>query len=108
MIQRYQAGVDVKGVIENRGASNGALVPLFCANVPVLVDGNKYTMHHKVIVIDESIVITGSFNFTKSADNENDDNVIVIHSPVLAQLYLQEFDRVNSIAQPPNGIPCTK
>jgi phosphatidylserine/phosphatidylglycerophosphate/cardiolipin synthase-like enzyme len=108
MIERYQAGVDVKGVIENRGASNGALVPLFCASVPVQVDGNKYTMHHKVIVIDESIVITGSFNFTKSADDENDDNIIVIHSPALAQLYLQEFDRVNSIAQPPDGISCTK
>jgi phosphatidylserine/phosphatidylglycerophosphate/cardiolipin synthase-like enzyme len=108
MIERYQSGVDVKGVIENRGASNGALVPLFCANVPVQVDGNKYTMHHKVIIIDESIVITGSLNFTKSADDENDDNVIVIHSPVLAQLYLQEFDRVNSIAQPPDGISCTK
>lgn len=108
MIERFQAGVDVKGVIENRGASNGAMVPLFCATLPVQVDGNKYTMHHKVIVIDESIVITGSYNFTKSADDENDDNVIVIHSPALARLYLQEFDRVNSIAQPPDGITCTK
>jgi phosphatidylserine/phosphatidylglycerophosphate/cardiolipin synthase-like enzyme len=108
MIERYQSGVAVKGVIENRNASNGALIPLFCANVPVQVDGNKYTMHHKVIIIDESIVITGSFNFTKSADDENDDNVIVIHSPALAQLYLQEFERVNSIAQPPDGISCTK
>ncbi len=108
MIERYRAGVDVKGVIENRGASNGALIPLFCANVPVMVDGNKYTMHHKVIVIDESIVITGSYNFTKAADNENDDNVIVIHNPSLAQLYLQEFERVNSIAQVPDGISCTK
>jgi phosphatidylserine/phosphatidylglycerophosphate/cardiolipin synthase-like enzyme len=81
---------------------------LFCNNVPVLVDGNKYTMHHKVIIIDESIVITGSYNFTKAADVENDDNVIIIHSPSLAQLYLQEFDRVNSIAQVPDGISCTK
>ncbi len=94
MIARYQSGVDTEGVIEDRGASQGAMVPLFCAKVPVKVDGNKYTMHHKVIVIDESTLITGSFNFTKSADQENDDNVLVIHDPDLAKLYLQEFERV--------------
>jgi phosphatidylserine/phosphatidylglycerophosphate/cardiolipin synthase-like enzyme len=94
MIDRTQAGIDTEGVIENRGASQGAMVPLFCAKVPVRLDGNKYTMHHKVIVIDDTTVITGSFNFTKSADQENDDNVLIIHNPELAKLYLQEFDRI--------------
>jgi len=102
MIGRFQAGVDVAGVIENRGASQGAFVPLFCAKVPVKLDGNKYTMHHKVIVIDESIVVTGSFNFTKSADTENDDNVLVIYDPGVAKQYLDEFDRVNTIAKDPD------
>ena len=108
LIDRYQAGVDVSGVIEDRGASQGAFVPLFCAKVPVKVDGNKYTMHHKVLVIDENTVITGSFNFTKSADNENDDNIIVIHDPALAQLYLGEFERVNNLAKDskPDSITC--
>lgn len=102
MISRFQAGVDVAGVIENRGASQGALVPLACGHVPVKVDGNKYTMHHKVIVIDQSIVVTGSFNFTKSANNENDDNVLVIYDPSVAQQYLAEFDRINAIAKDPD------
>lgn len=102
MINRFQAGVDVEGVIENRGASQGALVPLACAKVPVKVDGNKYTMHHKVIVIDNRIVITGSFNFTKSADTANDDNVIVIYDPAVAQQYLDEFNRVYGIAKDPD------
>jgi len=108
MIGRFQAGVDVAGVIENRGASQGALVPLTCAKVPVKVDGNKYTMHHKVIVIDDSIVVTGSFNFTKSADTINDDNVIVIYDAGVARQYLDEFDRVNAIAKDPNtsGFTC--
>jgi phosphatidylserine/phosphatidylglycerophosphate/cardiolipin synthase-like enzyme len=106
MIERFQAEVDVQGVIENRGASQGAMVPLFCAHLPVRVDGNKYTMHHKVIIIDENTVITGSFNFTKSADDENDDNIIVIHDPKLAQLYLQEFDRVWGQATTPDSVTC--
>jgi len=107
MISRFQAGLDVAGVIENRGASQGALVPLACAKVPVKVDGNKYTMHHKVIIIDNSIVVTGSFNFTKSADTANDDNVIVIYDPSVAQQYLDEFNRVNSIAKDPNPADLT-
>jgi phosphatidylserine/phosphatidylglycerophosphate/cardiolipin synthase-like enzyme len=110
MISRAEAGVKVEGVIENRGASNGALVPLFCANLPVKVDGNKYTMHHKVIIIDDSTVITGSFNFTNAADTVNDDNVLVIHSPEIAALYNQEFERINSLASSPQAseIDCSK
>ncbi|HUH98478.1 MAG TPA: phospholipase D-like domain-containing protein [Anaerolineales bacterium] len=102
MISRFQAGVDVAGVIEDRGASQGALVPLACAQVPVKVDGNKYTMHHKVIVIDDSIVVTGSFNFTKSADTANDDNVIVIYDPAVARQYLDEYDRIEALAKDPD------
>jgi phosphatidylserine/phosphatidylglycerophosphate/cardiolipin synthase-like enzyme len=102
MIAKAKAGVSVEGVIEDRDSSHGALVPLFCAGLPVKVDGNKYTMHHKVIIIDDSIVITGSFNFTVTADKANDDNVLVIHSPEIANQYLQEYGRVSSLGQPPN------
>jgi phosphatidylserine/phosphatidylglycerophosphate/cardiolipin synthase-like enzyme len=102
MIERHNAGVDVAGIIENRAATQGALVPLYCAGVPVRVDGNSYTMHHKVIIIDERLVVTGSFNFTKSADDSNDDNVLIIDSPALAQLYLQEYQRLDAIAKEPD------
>jgi phosphatidylserine/phosphatidylglycerophosphate/cardiolipin synthase-like enzyme len=110
MIEQYSAGLDVAGVIEDRGASQGALVPLACAQVPVKVDGNKYTMHHKVIVIDGHIVITGSFNFTVSADTENDDNLLVIDNAVVARRYLDEYARIEALAKAPNpaDINCSK
>jgi phosphatidylserine/phosphatidylglycerophosphate/cardiolipin synthase-like enzyme len=102
MIERLNAGVKVEGVIENRGASQGVLPALFCANLPVKTDGNKYTMHHKVIIIDDNTVITGSFNFTVTADKANDDNILVIHSPAVAALYLKEFNRVYGMGNTPN------
>lgn len=102
MIERLNAGVTVEGVIENRDASYGVLPSLFCANLPVKTDGNKYTMHHKVIIIDDNTVITGSFNFTVTADKANDDNILVIHSPAVAALYLKEFDRVYGMGNTPN------
>ncbi len=107
MIARAKAGVTVEGVIENRGASNGALVPLFCANLPVRTDGNKYTMHHKVIIIDDSTVITGSFNFTNTADNANDDNILIIRNPIVAALYLQEFAKVYGAGKVPSAAALT-
>ena len=110
MIDRAKAGLDVQGVIEDRGATEGALVSLYCAKTPVKTDGNKYTMHHKVIIIDGQFVITGSFNFTKSADDANDDNALIIHSPAIAAQYEQEYQRVNSIAVTPKAadIKCSK
>jgi phosphatidylserine/phosphatidylglycerophosphate/cardiolipin synthase-like enzyme len=109
MIQQAGAGVKVQGVIENRGASLGAFVPLFCAGLPVRTDGNKYTMHHKVIILDDATVITGSFNFTVSADEDNDDNVLIIHSPAVAALYDLEFSRVYGMGETPaaSEVDCT-
>jgi len=101
MIARFKAGINVEGVIEDRGATLGALPALFCAKLPVKTDGNKYTMHHKVIIIDGQTVITGSFNFTKSADTANDDNLLVLHSPGVASFYEQEYQRVSGIGHVP-------
>jgi phosphatidylserine/phosphatidylglycerophosphate/cardiolipin synthase-like enzyme len=103
MIERTRAGVEVQGIIETRGASQGAFVPLYCAKLPVKEDGNKYTMHHKVIIIDGKFVITGSFNFTKSADEVNDDNILVIYDPMIAGLYEKEFQKVYSIGNLPDS-----
>ena len=107
MIARDKAGVKVRGVIENRGASQGALPDLFCRGLAVQTDGNPQTMHDKVIILDGQTVITGSFNFTVSADKYNDDNVIVLHDPALAQLYEQEFARISSIAKQPSNVDCS-
>jgi phosphatidylserine/phosphatidylglycerophosphate/cardiolipin synthase-like enzyme len=52
-------------------------------------------MHHKVIIIDDKIVITGSFNFTANANN-NDENVLVIYDKEIAKQYITEFDKIFS------------
>jgi phosphatidylserine/phosphatidylglycerophosphate/cardiolipin synthase-like enzyme len=96
MIARLRAGVEVQGVMEKRNAAQGVLADLFCSGLAVKVDGNSYIMHHKVIIIDGQTVITGSFNFTRAADTENDDNVLVIHSPAVAALYEQEYQKIYS------------
>jgi phosphatidylserine/phosphatidylglycerophosphate/cardiolipin synthase-like enzyme len=103
MVERHAAGVEVQGVFENRNASGlGAeFERLDEAGADVWRDGNCYTMHHKVIIIDEATVITGSYNFTARAEDTNDENLLIIDSPDLAAEYLSEFARVSAQAQNP-------
>jgi phosphatidylserine/phosphatidylglycerophosphate/cardiolipin synthase-like enzyme len=46
------------------------------------------------MIIDDQIVVTGSFNFTYSAEKYNDENMLVIYNPQIAALYLVEFERI--------------
>ena len=95
MIDRAATGVDVKGVFEKVGSETeyAELRTLYCAGVPVRQDGNPSFLHHKVIIVDEHIVITGSLNFSTSAEESNDENVIILDNPEIAKLYIQEFER---------------
>jgi phosphatidylserine/phosphatidylglycerophosphate/cardiolipin synthase-like enzyme len=103
MVERQAAGVAVQGVFENRSASGlGAeFARLEEAGADVWRDGNCYTMHHKVMIIDEVTVITGSYNFTARAEDTNDENLLIIDSPELAAEFLSEFARVYEQAQNP-------
>jgi phosphatidylserine/phosphatidylglycerophosphate/cardiolipin synthase-like enzyme len=95
MLGAADRGVDVRGIFETRGSETeySELTSLYCAGLPVRQDGNPSAFHHKVIVIDGEIVVTGSFNFSNNADRSNDENVIVIANRDVADHYLQEFDR---------------
>ncbi len=64
------------------------------SGVDVRLDRNPYNMHHKVIVIDGRVVIAGSYNFTRSAEERNDENLIIIMDEDLASSYLLEFSRL--------------
>jgi phosphatidylserine/phosphatidylglycerophosphate/cardiolipin synthase-like enzyme len=96
MLTRVEAGVVVQGVIEDRNAERDySEYDRLQAEVhDVLPDGNPYIMHHKVIIIDDETVILGSYNFTASAEEDNDENVLIIHDPEVATLFVDEFGRV--------------
>lgn len=96
MIDRAKEGVDVRGVFETFGSNspNSELQTLWCAGLPARQDGSPAFLHHKVIVVDGSIVITGSYNFTSNADTVNEENVVMVDNQEIAALYLQEFDKL--------------
>ena len=57
-------------------------------------DANRYNMHHKVIVIDGAVVVTGSYNFSKNANTVNDENCIIIHDSGIAKEFIKEYERL--------------
>lgn len=101
LMEKHREGIDIEGIVESRGSgvNYSELGRLTKAGVPVLTDGNKYVMHHKVIVIDGLWTITGSFNFTESAQKSNDENVLIIKSASVAKMFEGEYERVRKMAQ---------
>lgn len=96
LMEKFKAGVKVQGVFEKRQADEkySEFGPMRDMGMDVLTDGNPYIMHHKVFIIDDQTVILGSFNFSRNADESNDENVLIIRNSDVAAAYQAEFERV--------------
>jgi len=100
--QKAAQGLQVDGVMEESQVktNTGTEFDAFSqAGLPVYLDGNQGQMHDKVFIIDEQIVITGSYNFSSSAERTNDENVLIIYDAQVAKQYMAEFQRVFDAAQ---------
>ncbi|MCJ7732988.1 MAG: phospholipase D-like domain-containing protein, partial [Anaerolineales bacterium] len=62
------------------------------SGLDVFLDVHPEKLHHKVIIIDDRIVVTGSYNLTQSAEIQNDENTLVIHNQEIARVFLGEFE----------------
>ena len=86
--------LDIKGIFDSQQSSNkySQFTRLQEFGIKVRKDSNKYKMHHKVFIIDNQTVVTGSFNPTFSADTKNDENLLIINDKKIASAFLREFD----------------
>jgi phosphatidylserine/phosphatidylglycerophosphate/cardiolipin synthase-like enzyme len=105
MLSRARFGVSVSGVFEKSQATSSysAYNRLRSAHIQVYTDANPRNMHHKVIIIDNETTVAGSFNFSSSADQSNDENTLVIHSRDLARQFESEFRRLFEEAKAAEG-----
>lgn len=93
-------GVSVEGVMERRQGTKNSPFQRFNKNgISTLKDGNSQTMHHKVFIIDNRTVITGSMNPTNNGNERNDENVLIIDSEEIAQQFLNEYRLVRAEAE---------
>ena len=61
--------------------------------IPIYLDGEHKIMHNKVMIVDRQTVITGSYNFTKSANNDNAENLLIMRSKELADDYFKNYQQ---------------
>jgi phosphatidylserine/phosphatidylglycerophosphate/cardiolipin synthase-like enzyme len=65
---------------------------LFNSGIPVKIDSEHAIAHNKVMIIDGETVITGSFNFTKAAEEKNAENLLIIRDKKLADIYIRNWN----------------
>ena len=94
LISAHKRGIEVK-VVFDKSQSYSQYAVLKAAGIEVRNDTNwDGIMHDKIAIIDYGIVLTGSFNWTGTAENNNNENLIVIHSVEVASRYESEFQRI--------------
>ena len=93
LVRAKRRGVDVGLIQDEKSAQNNreTLPILLAAGIDVRSDGKHAIQHNKVMLIDDDIVITGSYNFTKSAESRNAENIMIVRSSYAAKRYADNW-----------------
>ena len=89
----HKRGVNVQVILDksNLHEEYSAADSLIQAGIPTWIDSAHAIAHNKVMVIDGETVITGSFNFTKAAEEHNAENLLIVHDAKLAARYVENW-----------------
>ena len=95
LVDAAKRGVKVEAILDKsqRKATYTGATFLRNEGIPVYIDAAHAIAHNKVMVIDGQTVVTGSFNFTKAAEEKNAENLLIIKDKGLARLYMENWER---------------
>lgn len=93
LVNAHKRGVKVEVILDkiHKAEKKSSAPFLSDQGVQVKIDATRGIAHNKVMIIDSEIVITGSFNFTKNAEEKNAENLLIIHDKKLASLYTENW-----------------
>ncbi|MDD5530076.1 MAG: phospholipase D family protein [bacterium] len=89
-------GVNIRVVLDKsqKTGKYNKSIRLVENDIPVRYDTRDGLMHDKFAVIDDTVLVTGSFNWTKSADEKNRENIMIIKNPEVAKIFRNEFEEI--------------
>ena len=99
LVQTERRVQDVR-IILDKSASRRHYAGLEQAGVLLLIDAEHAIAHSSVMIVDRHTVITGSFNFTRSAQERNAEDLVLIHSPTIATQYIHNWNAHAAHSQP--------
>ena len=93
LLNAYKHGVKVEAILDKSQRKEKYTSATFLVNagIPTFIDDKHAIAHNKIMIIDNEMVITGSFNFTKAAEEKNAENVLIIKSKELAKIYVDNW-----------------
>lgn len=93
LIDAHKKGIKVEAILDKSQKKERYTSATFLNNagIPTYIDSKHAIAHNKVMVIDKEIVITGSFNFTKAAEEKNAENLLILKNKKLAKTYLENW-----------------
>ena len=91
LIKSYRKGIAVNVILDKSQRKNSQGPYLNATGIPVWYDSAHAIAHNKIMIIDNKTVITGSYNFTKAAEERNAENLLIIDSKELAKPYLENW-----------------
>jgi cardiolipin hydrolase len=102
IIEAHRRGIRVRIISDNTKAGDrGSDVEKFeRAQVPVRLDTSPHHMHHKYALFDDGYLLTGSFNWTRSASKNNAENIVITNETSLVRAFSTHFDRLWSSLAP--------
>ena len=95
-LKLHETGVAVRVITnEEHEALTGSQIERFQSEgIQVRHDKTSFYMHHKFVIVDGSVLITGSFNWTRQAVMGNRENVLVTNNPEIVGPYLAEYEKL--------------
>jgi len=95
LVEAHKRGIDVEAILDKSQRTGKCSSATFLAHVgiPTYVDDKHAIAHNEIMIIDEETVITGSFNFTKAAEEKNAENLLILHSKELGRVYLDNWQK---------------
>lgn len=92
LVDAHRRGVDVRVILDrsNTGSSYSQAGTVAAADIPVSIDSAHPIAHAKIFIIDGEVVVNGSYNFTSQAE-KNSEDLTVLHSPVLAKTFTENW-----------------
>jgi phosphatidylserine/phosphatidylglycerophosphate/cardiolipin synthase-like enzyme len=102
LVDAHRRSVKVQVILDHSQRTEKYSEADFLRNngIPTLIDAKHPIAHNKIIIIDDGIVVTGSFNFTKAAEEHNAENLLVINDPILAKTYIDNWHAHEQHSEP--------
>ena len=102
IIDAKNRGVEVRLIVDKKapGEKNGQTPAIAAAGIPVWVDSKPHIAHNKVVIVDQTTVIGGSFNLTSNADRFNSENLLILRDPQWAAAYEVNFENRLAASEP--------